>query len=169
MTWQISIVNKKGDKPTLTPSMLFTDKLLGKAEEAMKCYTSVFDNSATDGITLYPPNDPNSGKVMYAEFHLDKFPMIAMDGPGNHNYTFNEALSLVVNCDTQKEIDYFWSKLTQGGEESMCGWLKDKFGVSWQIVPSNIGKLMSHPDKAQKVMQAILKMKKLDIETLENA
>ena len=107
---------------------------------------------------------------MYSEFKLNQYEMIAMDGPGVHDYTFNEAVSLVLNCETQKEIDYYWNQLTaDGGQESMCGWLKDKFGVSWQVIPAMIGKLMSDPEKGQRVMQEILQMKKLDIEKLVNA
>jgi predicted 3-demethylubiquinone-9 3-methyltransferase (glyoxalase superfamily) len=92
-----------------------------------------------------------------------------MDGPGAHAYTFNEAVSLVVNCDTQDEIDDYWNKLTNGGQESQCGWLKDRFGVSWQIVPAILGKLMNDPERAPRVMQALMKMKKFDIDTLLNA
>jgi predicted 3-demethylubiquinone-9 3-methyltransferase (glyoxalase superfamily) len=170
MTWQVSVVNKEGDKQQITPSMLFTDKQFGRAEEAMKFYTSVFDNSSINPLIHYPDGDPNAGKVMFAEFKLNQYPIIAMDGPGDHKYTFNEGVSLVVNCETQKEIDYYWDKLTaNGGKESMCGWLSDKFGVSWQIVPSVIGKLMSDPAKGARVMQAVMKMKKLDIDTMVNA
>ena len=164
LTWQVSVVNKAGDKQQITPSMLFTDKQFGRAEEAIKFYTSVFDNSSIDPLIHYPDGDPNAGKVMFAEFKLNQYPVIAMDGPGDHKYTFNEGVSFVVNCETQKEIDYYWDKLTaNGGEESMCGWLKDRFGVSWQIVPSFIGKLMSDKEKAPRVMEAVMKMKKLDI------
>jgi predicted 3-demethylubiquinone-9 3-methyltransferase (glyoxalase superfamily) len=88
---------------------------------------------------------------------------------GGSNFKFNESVSFVVNCDTQEEIDYYWNKLTKGGEESMCGWLKDRFGLSWQIVPSNIGKLMTDPDRAPRVMNAVLKMRKINIAELENA
>ena len=89
---------------------------------------------------------------------------------GGPNFKFDEAISFVVNCDTQGQIDYYWEKLTaNGGQESMCGWLKDKFGLSWQIVPSNIGKLMADPEKAQRVMQVVMQMKKLDIQKLEQA
>ncbi|MFL5753667.1 MAG: VOC family protein [Bacteroidia bacterium] len=169
LTWQISIVNNPGDKQKITPSLLFTGKQFGRAEEALQFYTSVFEDSSTARMVHYPAGDANAGKVLYSEFKLGQYEMIAMDGPGEHQYTFNEAVSLVVSCDTQKEIDYYWNKLTEDGEESMCGWLKDKFGISWQIVPSSIGKLMSDPQRSQKVMQAILKMKKLDIGVLENA
>jgi predicted 3-demethylubiquinone-9 3-methyltransferase (glyoxalase superfamily) len=168
-TWQLSVVGNKEDKPKITPSFLFTGNRFGQAEEAIRFYSSVFDNSETNVLFHYPLGDANAGKVMYSEFTLNKYDLIAMDGPGVHEHTFNEAVSFVVNCETQKEIDYYWSKLTDGGEESMCGWLKDKFGVSWQIIPSIIGKLMADPKKGQRVMQTILKMKKLDIESLVNA
>ena len=92
-----------------------------------------------------------------------------MDGPGDHQFKFNEGVSFVVECEKQEEIDYYWNKLTEGGKESRCGWLVDKFGVSWQIVPAIIGSLMTDPEKVPRVMQAVMKMKKLDIETLVNA
>ena len=118
----------------------------------------------------YPEGDPNAGKVMYSEFKLDGYNLIAMDGPGDHQYTFNEGVSLVVPCNNQEEIDHCWNSLTaNGGAESMCGWLKDPFGVSWQIIPADIGKWMSNPEKGQRVMQEVLKMKKLDIAVLEKA
>jgi predicted 3-demethylubiquinone-9 3-methyltransferase (glyoxalase superfamily) len=94
---------------------------------------------------------------------------MAMDSSSMHHFTFNEAISFVVECETQKEIDFFWNKLTEGGEESQCGWLKDKYGVSWQIIPTILNKLMSDPAKSQKVINAFLKMKKFDIEKLKNA
>lgn len=167
LTWQISVVYNEGDKQKITPSMLFTNKQFGKAEEAIKLYTSVFEKSSTDTMILYPEDDANAGKVMYSEFRLNQNPFIAMDGPGVHDYSFNEAVSFQVFCDTQSEIDYYWNKLTSdGGQESMCGWLKDKFGVSWQIIPSILPKLMSDPAKAEKVTKAFLQMKKFDIEKL---
>ncbi|MGH2552341.1 MAG: VOC family protein [Chitinophagaceae bacterium] len=167
LTWQVSVVYKEGDQQQITPSLLFTDKQFGRAEEAINFYTSVFKDSGVDPLIHYPEGDANAGKVMYSEFRINQYPLIAMDGPGEHAYTFNEAISLVVNCDSQQEIDYYWEKLTAGGgQESMCGWLKDKFGVSWQIVPSTIGELMSDPERAARVMPEILKMKKLDMEKL---
>lgn len=169
LTWQISIVNKEGDKQKITPSMLFTSSQFGKAEKAINFYTSVFDKSSIGTIYHYPKEDPNAGKIMYSEFNLGRYDLIAMDGPGEHKYTFNEAVSFVVNCDTQEEIDYYWEKLTKDGQESMCGWLKDQFGVSWQIVPTIIGQLMSDKERGQRVMQAILQMRKLDIQKLINA
>jgi len=168
-TWQVSVSNNKETNLKLTPSMLFTGRMFGKAEEAINFYSSVFDKSSTDTLIHYPVGDSNQGKVLYSEFKLNKYPIIAMDGPGVHDYSFNEAVSFVVNCKKQEEIDYFWEKLTDGGVESMCGWLQDKYGVSWQIVPSVISKLMADTEKATAVIQALMKMKKPDIETLLKA
>lgn len=169
VTWQVMVHADSGQKQSVCPSMLFTNDKFGKAEEAIKLYTSLFKNSSTDVLIHYPDGDPNAGKVMFSEFKLNGYNLIAMDGPGDHAYTFNEGVSLVVNCDTQEEIDYYWNKfILDGGQESQCGWLKDKFGVSWQIVPSILGKLMTGP-AAQKVMQAFMKMKKFIIADLEKA
>ena len=170
LTWQVSVVNKEGDKQKITPSMLFTGNRFGKAEEAVKFYTAVFNNAATDVLMHYPEGDANAGKLMYSEFNLNKYDLIAMDGPGAHEYTFNEGVSFVVDCETQQEIDYYWNKFTaDGGQESRCGWLKDKFGVSWQIIPAIIGQLMSDPEKGARVMKEVMQMKKLDLEKLVNA
>ena len=172
MTWQISVVNQAGDKPTLTPSLLFTGDRFGKAEEAVNLYCSLFKNSSIDVMMHYPEDDPSAGKVMFSECKLDGYNLIAMDGPGEHKYSFSEGVSLVVECKDQDEVDFFWNNLiADGGAESMCGWLKDKFAVSWQIVPEALGKLMSDPDqeRAGRVMQVLMKMKKLVIADLENA
>jgi predicted 3-demethylubiquinone-9 3-methyltransferase (glyoxalase superfamily) len=170
VTWQV-MLNTKPDAPfSITPSLLFTGSQFGKAENAINFYSSIFANSATDTLSHYPEGDANAGKIMYSEFHLNQYPLIAMDGPGVHDYTFNEAISFVVDCATQEEIDFYWNKLTaDGGQESQCGWLKDKFGVSWQIVPAVLGKLMTDPERSKRVMQAFMKMKKFDIAALMNA
>lgn len=170
MTWQIykgklSEVNSK-----ITPSLLFTDKQFGNADSAVKFYTSVFPNSSVDGIMYYGDGDPQTaGKVMHAQFVLDGKVFMAMDGSGEHKFVFNEGVSFVVSCRDQEEIDYFWNKLTEGGEESNCGWLKDKFGISWQIVPAVLGELMSDPERSGRVVQAFMQMKKFDIEKLLKA
>lgn len=170
LTWQVMTHYAAGTEQTITPSMLFTNAQLGRAEEAINFYASVFENSSTARMERYPAEDAvNAGKLMYSEFSLGKYDLIAMDGPGGHDYIFNEAISFVVNCDNQQEIDYYWSKLTEGGAESMCGWLKDKFGISWQIVPAVLGKLMTDPERSGRVMQAFMQMKKFDIEKLMNA
>jgi predicted 3-demethylubiquinone-9 3-methyltransferase (glyoxalase superfamily) len=163
LTWQIMLDKQQ----SITPSFLFTQKQIGRAEEAIKFYTSVFDPASVNMVQHFPAEDANAGKVMYSEFALGKRAVIAMDGPGEHGFTFTEAVSFVVNCDTQEEIDYYWYKLTaDGGEESMCGWLKDKFGVSWQVVPAILGRLMSDPERGQRVMRAFLQMKKFDLQKL---
>ena len=128
----------------------------GQAKAAAEFYCSVFKNSK---ITNDTP--------MVVTFELNGRNFMGLNG--GPDFTLNEAVSFVVDCETQEEIDYYWSRLTEGGQESMCGWLKDKFGVSWQIVPANIGKLMNDPEKGQRVVQAFMKMKKFDIAALENA
>jgi len=169
VTWQLSVSSNQDTALKISPSMLFTNELFGFAEKAVNCYSSIFDNSSIDVLIHYPPEDANAGKLMYSEFKLNNYNMIAMDGPGVHDYYFNEAVSFVVECDTQDEIDEYWELLSDGGEESMCGWLNDKFGVSWQIVPNVLSELMNDPDKTPGVMKAILKMRKLDINSLINA
>jgi predicted 3-demethylubiquinone-9 3-methyltransferase (glyoxalase superfamily) len=170
LTWQISVVNNVGDQPSIKPSMLFTNEKFGKAEEAINFYISTFDNSKIDVIINYPEGNPFGGKVMYSEFNLKQHGFIAMDGPGNHDYAFNEGIFIVVDCKNQEEIDHYWNTLSgNGGQESQCGWVKDKFGVSWQIVPTVLGELMSNPEKGQRVMQVVMKSKKFDIEELRNA
>lgn len=171
LAWQImkgkySDVNQK-----ITPSFLFTGNQYGHAEAAVKFYTEVFPESSINGILLYGEGEAQAaGKVKHSQFILDNKVFMAMDGPGSHEFGFNEAISFVVDCNSQEEIDNYWAKLTaDGGKESMCGWLKDKFGVSWQIVPAVLGKLMSDPAKAPKVVEAFLKMKKFIIADLEKA
>jgi predicted 3-demethylubiquinone-9 3-methyltransferase (glyoxalase superfamily) len=167
--WQLikgkySDVNQK-----LTPCLLFVNKSFGKAEAAMRFYTDLFPASFIEGILLYSPEEqPMTGAVKHAQFVLDGKVFMVMDGYGEHGFSFNEAFSFVVECDTQEEIDFYWNKLTEdGGAESMCGWLKDKFGVSWQIIPKVLGDLMSNKENDGKVMHALLQMKKLDIHTLQ--
>jgi predicted 3-demethylubiquinone-9 3-methyltransferase (glyoxalase superfamily) len=164
-TWQISV----GEKNELKPSFLFANDQFGHAEEAQKFYTSIFPQSGTKQLMHYSEGDSNKGKVLYSEFTLNGSDFAAMDGPGKHDFKFNEGFSLVIDCADQKDIDHYWDSLTKGGEESMCGWLKDKYGVSWQVVPSSLGKLMSDKQRAQRVMKEIMKMKKLDLEVLERA
>lgn len=168
-TWQISVADSEATKLKITPAMLFTGDQFGRAEEAINFYSSVFANSYTDLLMHYEKNEPNEGKVLYSEFNLNHYGIIAMDGPGVHEYTFNEAVSFTVSCQTQDEIDYYWNKLTEGGIEGRCGWLKDKFGVSWQVVPGILETLMSDPAKTVRVVNAFMQMNKFDIEKLMNA
>ena len=168
LAWQImkgkySDVNQK-----ITPTFLFVGDNFGKAEAAVKYYAEVFKPSTIQGILLYQENEgPAAGSVKHSQFILDGKVFMAMDGYGNHAFAFNEGISFMVECKDQAEIDYYWNTLTSnGGQESMCGWLKDKFGVSWQIIPHNIGSIMLHPEKGQKAMQALMQMKKIDVEKL---
>jgi predicted 3-demethylubiquinone-9 3-methyltransferase (glyoxalase superfamily) len=150
----------------ITPFLWFD----GKAEEAAKFYTSIFKNSKVVSINRYPKGSPApEGMAMTAQFLLEGQEFVALNG--GPQFSFTPAISFVVNCETQKEVDEYWEKLSAGGEEHQCGWLKDKFGVSWQIVPTVLVKLLSDPDagRAQRAMAAMLKMKKIDISLLEQA
>jgi predicted 3-demethylubiquinone-9 3-methyltransferase (glyoxalase superfamily) len=167
LTWQISSTGKKDGDLRILPSMLFTNSQFGRGKEAIDFYRSVFADSSTNLMVLYPEGDPNEGKVMYSEFSLNQSEIIIMDGPGDHPFKFNEGVSFVVECENQQEIDYYWEKLTEGGEESMCGWLKDKFGVSWQIVPKILTELMADPVKAPLVFESFKNMRKLEIDKLK--
>ncbi len=171
MTWQLMLGNMPAESQKITTSFLFVGEQYGKAEQAIKHYTTIFPNSKIHSLQQYQAGDGQpEGTLKFGNFSLNNELFAAMDGFGAHEFKFNEGVSLVVECDTQDEIDNYWnSLLADGGKESMCGWLIDKFGVSWQIIPKIIGKLMSDPEKGSRVMQAIMKMKKLDIETMVNA
>jgi predicted 3-demethylubiquinone-9 3-methyltransferase (glyoxalase superfamily) len=141
-----------------------------KAEEAAKFYVSIFKNSKIGEVSRYPEGSPGPvGKVMTVDFELDGQELIALNG--GPEFRFTEAISLFVNCETQAEVDELWEKLSEGGEKSQCGWLKDRYGLSWQIVPTALGRLMADkdPEKAKRVMQSMLQMSKIDIAALERA
>ncbi len=170
VNWQLSFGKLADVGQKFTPALMFTQNQHGNAEKAVNFYTSVFENSSIRGILKYDDNEPvEAGKVKHAQFQLDKTVFMAMDGGMAHDFKFNEAVSFVVSCKDQAEVDYYWDKLTEGGEESMCGWLKDQFGVSWQIVPEILEELMSDPERFPRVMQAFMQMKKFDIATLLKA
>jgi len=142
----------------------------GRAEEAAKFYTSIFKDSKIGTVNRYGEHGPGpKGTVMIAKFQLDGQEFIALNG-GPH-FKFSPAISFVANCETQEEVDNLWEKLSEGGEKKQCGWLQDKFGVSWQIVPTALGKLMSDPDreKTSRVMRALMQMTKIDIQGLVQA
>lgn len=149
----------------ITPFLWFDTQ----AEEAASFYTSVFKNSRILHVSRYGDAGPGpKGSAMVVNFQLAGQEFTALNG--GPSFKFSEAFSFVVNCENQREIDEYWTKLTaDGGQESMCGWLKDKFGFSWQIVPAELGKLMSNPQKANRVMEALLKMRKLDLAALKEA
>jgi predicted 3-demethylubiquinone-9 3-methyltransferase (glyoxalase superfamily) len=150
----------------ITPFLWFDNN----AEEAMNFYVSIFKNSRAGRVTRYGDAGPGpAGTAMTVEFELDGQPFVGLNG-GPH-FKFTEAVSFTVRCDTQEELDYFWDKLSEGGATSRCGWLKDKFGLSWQVEPSILGELMADkdPEKAKRVMEAMLKMDKIDIEPIKRA
>lgn len=171
LAWQIMKGKTSDVNQKITAAFLFVGSSFGKAAQAVEFYTKVFPQSSIDGILLYTKEEGDvTGMVKHAQFILDKKVFMAMDGAGAHDFAFNEAISFVVECNKQQEIDFYWNTLiADGGQESMCGWLKDKFGVSWQIVPTILGKLMGNPEKAPRVMQAFMQMKKFDIAALEKA
>jgi predicted 3-demethylubiquinone-9 3-methyltransferase (glyoxalase superfamily) len=150
----------------LTPCLWFDTE----GEEAATFYTSVFPNSRIVDVARYGSAGPRpEGTVMTVSFELDGQPFLALNG--GPEFTFSEAISFQVDCRSQEEVDSFWNQLSAGGEEGPCGWLKDKFGLSWQIVPTRLPELLGDPDRAksQRVMQAMLQMKKIDIDALERA
>jgi predicted 3-demethylubiquinone-9 3-methyltransferase (glyoxalase superfamily) len=152
--------------PEITPFLWFDTE----AEEAANLYTSVFPNSKIIDVTRYGSAGPRAeGTVMTVSFELGGQKFVALNGGPQHKFT--EAVSFVVNCKDQEEVDTFWAKLSEGGEEGPCGWLKDRFGLSWQIVPTALPRLLTDPDaeKAQRVMEAMLQMKKIQIDDLERA
>ena len=149
--------------PTITPNLWFDTNGL----EAAEFYCSVFPNSKITNVTHYGQAGPGkAGSVLTVDFELDGQPYTAING-GPH-FTFSEAISMLINCADQDEIDYYWQKLTEGGQEVQCGWLTDKFGLSWQVVPANWADLMNDPDQARvdRAMTAMFQMKKLDIAAL---
>lgn len=170
VNWQLESNVPEGIDQRYIPAFMFTAEQFGRAEEAIGFYTGIFPKSTTRFISRYGDDaGDQAGKINHAQFLLNGQLFTAMDSSFSHQFTFTEGVSVVVTCDTQQEIDFFWEKMTDGGSESMCGWLKDKFGVSWQVVPSNLEQLMADPEKGQRVVDAFMKMKKFDIAALENA
>jgi predicted 3-demethylubiquinone-9 3-methyltransferase (glyoxalase superfamily) len=172
VSWQLILTNPEGEpRPQIIPSFIFVNEKCGKAEEAVDFYLSVFKPSKLGTRVKYGPGqEPNKeGTVMFSDFQLLGEWFTAMDGAGKHEFDFNEALSLIVHCDTQEEIDEYWQKLSAVPESEQCGWLKDKFGVSWQIVPTVMNEMMSKgtPEQMARVTEAFLKMKKFDIAELQ--
>jgi predicted 3-demethylubiquinone-9 3-methyltransferase (glyoxalase superfamily) len=171
VSWQLD-VTKNNASQKIVPALLFVNDKFAKVKEAVNHYTNIFPDSKV--IFEFPnPKIENIPEetLAFAQFSLNGNLFNAMSGQGEHKFDFNEAFSFVVNCDDQKELDHFWDKLSEGGDPKaqMCGWLKDKYGVSWQIIPSVLSKYLSDGNKAQKVMAQVLQMKKLDIRKLEEA
>lgn len=158
----------------ITPFLMFTGKQYGKAEEAMNFYISLFDHSGIIHLERYGSSEEEfEGTVKHARFSINEQEFIAIDSNTGHEFSFTPALSFVIKCETQQQIDHFWDHLTQGGDDKaqQCGWLQDKYGISWQIVPIALDKMISDPDtaKAERVMKAMIPMKKLNLQTLTDA
>jgi predicted 3-demethylubiquinone-9 3-methyltransferase (glyoxalase superfamily) len=169
LSWQLNLASFP---QKITPCLMFVGEQSGKAEEAMNFYASLFESSGIDRMERYTADERGiEGTVKHGVVSLDGQKFITMDGGTEHPFTFTEATSFVVNCKTQEEVDEFWEKLSDGGQESQCGWLKDRYGLSWQVVPTVLIEMLQDkgPEKAKRVMQAMLQMTKIDIPTLQRA
>jgi predicted 3-demethylubiquinone-9 3-methyltransferase (glyoxalase superfamily) len=173
LSWQVMFVDDRKIEQRITPALMFVGEQCGRAEEAINFYSSVFHDAKVGYVLRYgKEHKPDrEGTIKYAAFSLDGQSFAAMDSAHAHNFTFNEAISLMVHCDTQEQIDYFWSKLSAEPKAEQCGWLKDKFGLSWQIIPRAMDEMLNDKDesKVARVTEAFLKMKKFDIARLKEA
>jgi predicted 3-demethylubiquinone-9 3-methyltransferase (glyoxalase superfamily) len=169
ISWQLDLA---GCSQSINPFLMFVGKRCGKAEAAINFYVSLFKDSKVMSIERYGAGEEEAkGTVKRASFLLNGQQFMAMDSGREHSFTFTEAISLFVRCETQQEVDYFWEKLSVGGGKSRCGWLKDRFGVSWQIVPSILGEMLDdeNDEKSDRVMKAMMQMQKIDIKKLNAA
>ena len=173
LSWQVIYMGDRKIKQRIIPTLLFVGKQYGKAEEAMNFYASVFENARVGDILHYSKGEEpdTEGTVKYSSFILEGQEFAAMDSARDHNFEFNEAISFMVHCETQEEIDSYWGKLSAYPEAEQCGWLKDKYGLSWQIVPNLMDEMLKDNDekKIEGVTEAFLQMKKLDIAKLKEA
>lgn len=171
VSWQLYTGDKADTIQKFCPTLMFTGNKNGKATAAVHYYTELFPNSNLQGILNYSKEDGESEElVKHAQFKINDFVMMAMDSSADHGFGFNDAISLVVECENQAEIDKYWENLAgNGGYEVACGWLTDQYGISWQIIPKGLGKLISDPVRGQRAMNALRQMKKLVIADLENA
>jgi predicted 3-demethylubiquinone-9 3-methyltransferase (glyoxalase superfamily) len=174
VSWQLILSNPEGEpRPFITPSLMFTNKVSGKAEEAAAYYLSVFKDSKQGAVTRYPKGmEPDKeGTIMFSDFQLENQWFAAMDSARVHDFDFNEAVSFIVYCEDQTEIDYYFKTLSAVPESEQCGWVKDKYGVSWQIIPRRLDEMVFQGTKEQvaRVTKVFLPMKKLNIEALEKA
>jgi predicted 3-demethylubiquinone-9 3-methyltransferase (glyoxalase superfamily) len=173
LSWQIMHAGERPITQKITPMLMFVGEVCGKTEEAVNFYASIFNDARVGEFMRYGPGEEpeKEGNVRYVPFALEGQDFAAMDSALEHNFAFNEAISFMVYCDTQDQIDYYWGKLSAVPESEQCGWLKDRFGVSWQIVPRAMDKMMESADDEAlgRVTQAFLQMKKFDIAKLEEA
>jgi predicted 3-demethylubiquinone-9 3-methyltransferase (glyoxalase superfamily) len=173
LSWQVMFMGDRQIKQKITPTLMFVGRQAGRSDEAIHFYASVFHNSKVGDIHRYGKGEEpdKEGTIKHAGFTLEGQDFAAMDSAHGHNFSFSEAISFIVNCDTQEEIDYYWGKLSADPKSEQCGWLKDKFGLSWQVVPTIMGAMLKDKDKKKlaRVTEAFLKMKKFDIATLKRA
>lgn len=174
VSWQLIALGEQAEgRPKITPALMFTQEHTGQAEEAIQFYTTLFKDSTIGEIFRYGAGQEpeKEGTVAHAIFHLEGQEFMALDSAQAHAFVFNEGVSLMVNCDNQEEIDYYWEKLSAVPEAEQCGWLKDAFGVSWQVVPSDLETKLATgtPEQQKRVTQAFLQMKKFDLAALEKA
>jgi predicted 3-demethylubiquinone-9 3-methyltransferase (glyoxalase superfamily) len=171
LSWQVMFMGDREIEQKITPTLMFAGEQCGKAEEAINFYSSVFDDAKVGHVLRYGKNEEpdREGTIKHAGVALEGESFAVMDSARAHNFTFNEAISFMVHCRTQEEIDYFWAKLSADRKAEQCGWLKDKFGLSWQIVPTVMDEMMNDKDetKLARVTEAFLKMKKFDIAKLK--
>jgi predicted 3-demethylubiquinone-9 3-methyltransferase (glyoxalase superfamily) len=172
LSWQLSYKENTPVEQQITPFLMFTKDQAGKAKEALETYTTIFPESTIEAIVPYAKEDGDKeGFIKHSRFTLSGQQFMAMESSLQHEFSFNEAFSIIVRCETQQEIDYYWEKLSAVAEAEQCGWLKDKYGVSWQIVPTIMNEMMASQDKEKiaRVTQAFLSMKKFDIAKLQEA
>ncbi len=174
LTWQLILTHPDGEeRPFIVPSLMYVQDVCGKAEEATDFYLSVFNESRRGEIARYPAGmDPDKeGTLMFTDFILEKYWFAAMDSAQAHDFTFNEAISLLIQCENQEEIDYYWKKLSSDPKAEQCGWLKDKYGISWQVWPKIMGEMMANAttEQMERLTRTFLQMKKFDIEKLIEA
>jgi predicted 3-demethylubiquinone-9 3-methyltransferase (glyoxalase superfamily) len=173
LSWQVMLMGEHRIRQKITPTLMFVGEVCGKAEEAINFYAAVFHNAKVGGILRYGKGEgpDREGTIKHAAFTLEGQDFAAMDSAREYNFTFNEAISFMVSCETQEEIDYYWGKLSAVPVAEQCGWLKDGYGLSWQIVPSVMEEMMKDKDqqKIVRVTEAFLKMKKFDIAALKRA
>ncbi len=173
LSWQLMYAGERQITQRITPMLMFVGRQCGRTEEAINFYTSVFQNAGMGHVLRHGKGEEpdKEGTVKYAEFTLEGQQFAAMDSAHDHRFAFNEAISFMVHCTTQEEIDYYWAKLSADPKAEQCGWIKDKYGLSWQIVPTVMEEMLKNKDKKKlaRVTEAFLKMKKFDIAVLKQA
>jgi predicted 3-demethylubiquinone-9 3-methyltransferase (glyoxalase superfamily) len=173
LSWQLMFMGDREITQRITPTLMFVGDVVGKAEEAISFYVSVFHDARVGDVLRYGRGEEpdKEGTIKHASFTLEGQEFASMDSARTHDFAFNEAISFIINCDTQEEIDYYWERLSADPKAEQCGWLKDKYGLSWQIVPTAMEKMLKGKDekKIARVTEAFLKMKKFDIDTLKRA